>query len=355
MLNNKDFIQLNDKGLYCSKGGFYIDPWRPVEKAIITHAHSDHARWGSKNYLAVDKSENLLKLRLGKDINIQTIKYNEVIDINGIKLSFHPAGHILGSAQIRLESGNEVVVVSGDYKTEIDPTCDSFEPVRCNTFITESTFGLPIYKWCSQKEIFDDINNWWKRNIKTGKTSIIFGYALGKAQRIISGIDTAAGPILTHGAVENINQCYRESGIDLPATRYVGNLSDKNLFKQSLIIAPPACDNSSWTKKFENISRAFASGWMQVRGARRRMSVDRGFVLSDHADWDGLINTIKETGAENIYVTHGFSSVLVRWLKENSWNAFPLQTEFTGEEVEMDVDDKEDRIRQMGSKAIDRI
>ena len=178
-MNGKKLIELNDRGLYCSKGGFYIDPWRPVEKALITHAHSDLARWGSKNYLAVDKSENILKLRLGKDISLQTVRYGEVININGIKVSFYPAGHILGSAQIQLESDNEVVVVSGDYKTEEDLTCEKFEPVHYNIFITESTFSLPIYQRPSQKEIYDDINNWWKQNIKTGKVSIIFGYSLG--------------------------------------------------------------------------------------------------------------------------------------------------------------------------------
>ncbi len=330
-MNNNRLLELNDKGLYCSKGGFYIDPGRPVDKALITHAHSDHARLGSKSYLAVDKSENLLKCRLGHNISLQTVRYDEIINLNGIKVSFHPAGHILGSAQIRLEYDKEVVVVSGDYKTEEDFTCEKFEPVPCNTFITESTFGLPIYKWSPQKEIFDDINNWWKQNINSGKTSLLFGYSLGKAQRLISGLDPSIGPILTHGAVENINNCYRLSGINLPETTYLGNIKDKDIPKEAIIIAPPSGDNPGWMKKFENVSRAFASGWMQVRGARRRRSMDRGFVLSDHADWNGLINTIKETGAENIFVTHGYTSVFVRWLKENGWNALPLKTEFEEE------------------------
>ena len=333
-MNNNNLVVLNDKGLYCSKGGFYIDPWRPVERALITHAHSDHAKPGSKNYLAVDKSENLLKLRLGREIKVQTVKYDEIININGIKVSFHPAGHILGSAQIRLEFDNEVIVVSGDYKTGEDFICQRFEPIRCNTFITESTFGLPIYKWSSQEEIFDEVNNWWKQNIKEGKTSILFGYSLGKAQRLISGLDSTIGPILTHGAVENINNCYRESGVNLPVTTYLGKINDKNFFKESIIIAPPSGDNFLRMKRFENVSRAFASGWMQVRGTRRWRPADRGFVLSDHADWDGLINTIKETGAERIFVTHGYVSPFVRWLKENGWNAFPLKTGFEGENEE---------------------
>ncbi|MFZ0455244.1 MAG: ligase-associated DNA damage response exonuclease [Ignavibacteriaceae bacterium] len=330
-MNYNKLLELNDKGLYCSKGGFYIDPLRAVDKALITHAHSDHARPGTKNYLAVDKSENLLKLRLGKKINLQTVKYGEILNINGIKVSFHPAGHILGSAQIRLEFDNEVVVVSGDYKTGVDFTCQQFEPVRCNIFITESTFGLPVYKWSSQKEIFDEINNWWKQNIKEGKTSILSGYSLGKAQRLISGLDPTIGSILTHSSVENINDCYRNSGINLPRTTCLEKTNDKNIFNEAIIILPPSVNNSLLIEKIKNVSRAFASGWMQVRRSRKWRSIDRGFVLSDHADWDGLINTIKETGAENIYVMHGYVSPFVRWLNENGWNAFPLENEFQRE------------------------
>jgi len=321
-----NFLELNDKGLYCSKGGFYIDPWKAVDKALITHAHSDHAKPGTKNYLAVDKSENLLKFRLGKKINLQTVKYGENVNINGIKVSFHPAGHILGSAQIRLEFDNRVIVFSGDYKTDEDFTCQKFEPVRCNTFITESTFGLPVYKWPPQKEIFDEINNWWKQNIIEGKTTILLGYSLGKAQRLISGLDPTIGPILTQASIENINNCYRESGINLPYTTCLEKINDKNVFKKEIIVVPPSDNNSLWIRKFVNVSRAFASGWMQVRGARKWRSVDRGFVLSDHADWDGLISTIKETGAENICVMHGYITPFVRWLNENGWNAFPLES-----------------------------
>ena len=324
-------MELNDKGLYCSKGGFYIDPWRAVDKALITHAHSDHAKPGTKNYLAVDKSENLLRLRLGKKINIQIVKNGEILNINGIKISFHPAGHILGSAQIRLESDNQVVVVSGDYKTGEDYTCQQFEPVRCNTFITESTFGLPVYRWSHQKVIFEEINYWWKQNIKEGKTSILLGYSLGKAQRLISGLDIHIGPIITHSSIENINDCYRESGINLPYTTCFKEINDKNILKEAIIILPPSVNNSLLIEKFENASRAFASGWMQVKRTRKWRSVDKGFVLSDHADWDGLINTIKETGAENIYVMHGYVSPFVRWLNENGWNAFPLKGEFEKE------------------------
>ncbi|MFO7445770.1 MAG: ligase-associated DNA damage response exonuclease [Ignavibacteriaceae bacterium] len=328
---NKKLLTLNNCGLFCEAGDFYIDPWRAVDKAVITHAHSDHAKWGSKKYLAVKESELLLRLRLGSDINLQVINYNESLNINDVKVSLHPAGHILGSAQVRLEYKGEVCVISGDYKIEADDTCAPFELVKCHTFITESTFGLPVYKWCRQQEIFDDINNWWRRNRNNEITSIIYGYALGKAQRVLSGLDTSIGKIYTHGAVENINQCYRNTGVNLPETNYIGEVEDKELFKGAIIIAPPSADSAAWTKRFYEISDAFASGWMQIRGNRRRRNVDKGFILSDHADWDGLVSTIKETGAEQVCVTHGYSSPLVNWLKENGWNAGVLNTMFEGE------------------------
>jgi putative mRNA 3-end processing factor len=319
-----------DCGLYCKEGDFYIDPWKPVERAIITHGHSDHARPGNKYYLASGDNRFLLNFRLG-DINLQTISYGEVINFNNVKVSLHPAGHILGSSQVRIENKGEVWVVSGDYKLEPDKTCTPFELVKCHTFITESTFGLPIYHWQPQQSIFEDINNWWADNKEKGRASIIYGYALGKAQRVISGLDISIGPIVTHGAVENINNIYRNSGIPLPDTIYAGNVSDKKFFRDSIIVAPPSGDNIYWTRKFGISSKAFASGWMQIRGNRRRRSVDRGFVLSDHVDWESLIHTIKETGAENIFVTHGSTHALVKWLCETGYNAKALQTQFVGE------------------------
>ncbi len=330
-MSESKLLKLTDRGLFCEEGNFYIDPWRPVEKAVITHAHSDHARAGSKFYLAEKHNEALLKLRLGEDIILQTVNYFEKLKIGDVTVSFHPAGHILGSAQIRIELNGEVWVVSGDYKIEADLTCEPFEPVKCNTFITESTFGLPIYKWCPQNEVYEDINNWWLKNNSNGITSVIFGYSLGKAQRIIAHLDDTIGPIFSHGAVENINFCYREEGINLPATTYVNQVEDKKIFKGGIVVAPPSADYAVWTKKFGTISTAFASGWMQIRGNRRRRSVDRGFVLSDHADWDDILNTVKETGAENILVTHGYSSVLVKWLNEIGCNADVLQTKYEGE------------------------
>ncbi len=330
-MKNTHLLEVTDSGIYCRIGDFYIDPWRPVEKAVITHAHFDHARPGSKTYLVSEDSQGILKLRLGGDIDVTPARYGETLSINGIKLSLHPAGHVLGSAQIRIEYKGHVWVVSGDYKTEKDSTCASFEQLRCHTFVTESTFGLPVFRWLPQNEVFDDINRWWKSNQSQEITSILFAYAFGKSQRIISGLDPAIGPIFTHGAVENVNQCYRDAGIALPATRYIGEQKDKKVFVGAMVIAPPAADFHGWTKKFSKVSKAFASGWMQIRGMRRRRSVDRGFVLSDHSDWQGLTETIKNTGAERVWVMHGYSTELVRWLQEKGVDAAEIETGFTAE------------------------
>ena len=326
-----NLLELTESGLYCSAGNFFIDPWQPVNRAVITHAHSDHARAGSKKYLASAPSENLLKTRLGSDIQLQTLSYGEEIHLNGLKLSLHPAGHILGSSQIRMEHKGEVWVVTGDFKIEPDATCAPFEQVKCHTLVTESTFGVPVFKWPRQHEIFEDINRWWQYNHDQGKTSLLFAYALGKAQRIITGLDDAIGPILTHGAVENVNQCYRNSGVQLPATQHVGDVNHKNEFGGAMVIAPPSADLSSWTKKFPQISKAFASGWMQIRGNRRRRALDRGFVLSDHCDWNGLVDSILASGAETIWVTHGYAVELVRWLSEKGLDAKAVATQFSGE------------------------
>ena len=326
-----DILQLNPKGLYCTAGDFYIDPWQPVNKAVITHAHADHARWGSRSYLCATEGKDVLQARLGSDAPIETLDYGEVKTVNGIALSLHPAGHILGSAQVRIEKDGRVWVVSGDYKREPDPTCTPLEPLRCHMFISESTFGLPIFRWPAPEEIMAEINAWWQSNREQGHTSILFAYALGKAQRIIAGLDTTIGPVLTHGAVEKFNACYREAGIPLPPTKHVGALDDKQILKRALVIAPPSADNPNWMRRFPDRVRAFASGWMRIRGNRRRRSVDRGFVLSDHSDWDGLVQTIAATTAEKIAVTHGYAAEMARWLREKGHQVEVIPTVFRGE------------------------
>ena len=328
-----DMVVVRKEGLYCVPGQFYIDPWRPVDRAVITHAHGDHARWGHKHYLASSPSVNILKSRLGQDINIDGLAYGERIVHNGVTISLHPAGHVLGSAQIRMECGGEVWVASGDYKVEPDATCAPFEAVRCHTFITESTFGLPIYRWDPQQDVFDDINRWWRRNAADGRTSILYAYAFGKAQRLLSGLDPAIGPIVCHGAVEPLNRVYREGGVVLPHTQLVSE-TDKADLKHALVLAPPSASGSTWTKRFGDYSDAFASGWMLLRGARRRRGVDRGFVLSDHADWPGLMEAIQATGAHQVIVTHGSIPVMVRWLCQIGLDAKAFDTEYGEEDDE---------------------
>ena len=319
------------RGLYCAAGDFYIDPWRPVERAVITHAHSDHARMGSNAYLAAKRGLAVLQTRLGPDARIEGLEYGESRDLNGVKISLHPAGHVLGSAQVRIEHGGEVWVVSGDYKLDHDPTCEPFEPVRCDTFITESTFGLPIYRWCTPDEIFAGVNAWWRANAAAGRASVVFAYAFGKAQRILASVDDSIGPIVVHGAVEALNRGYRESGVPLPATRMVGELGTKENFAGALVVAPPSAQSSPWMKRFGDYSDAFASGWMAIRGARRRRAVDQGFVLSDHADWPSLNRAVEATGARRVIVTHGNTTALVQWLNERGIEAHSMKTEFEGE------------------------
>lgn len=334
-------LQLTDRGLYCAAGDFFIDPWGKVERAVITHAHGDHARRGMGSYLTTREGLHVLQTRMGTDAKIQTVEYGEAVMINGVKVSLHPAGHILGSAQIRTEYRGEVWVTSGDYKIEPDATCTPFEVVQCHTFITESTFGLPIYRWRPQAEVFAAINAWWRSNQEKGKASIIYGYALGKAQRLLAGVDPNIGTIYTHGAVERLNADYRASGINLPTSTYIAEASAKGKkdWAGSLIVAPPSAHGTPWMRKFGNASTGFASGWMQVRGKRRQKAVDRGFVLSDHVDWQGLNDTIRATGAQNIWVTHGYTNVVVRWLNEQGLNAQTVETTYGDEEaIESTID-----------------
>jgi len=341
-------ITLTARGLYCEMGDFYIDPWKPVERAVVTHAHSDHAYRGSGSYLVADEGIALARIRLWSEENpdpkIEGVTYGKQLDINGVKLSFHPAGHILGSAQVRVEHKGEVWVVSGDYKLTPDPTCRAFEPVKCHNFITEATFGLPIYRWPKPTDVFGEINNWWRRNQEREKASVIFAYSLGKAQRVLAGVDASIGRIYTHGAVERITEAYRDAGVKLPETTYAGSVEKKKDFIGSLVIGPPSAQATTWMRKFGTPSTGFASGWMMVRGARRQRAVDRGFVLSDHADWPELNEAIRATSAETVYVTHGFMDEVVRWLNEQGINAVRLKTHFLGDDAPELIDEENEAI-----------
>lgn len=333
-----DLVVARREGLYCPVGDFYIDPWQPVARAVITHAHSDHARVGHRHYLAAQRGASVLLSRL-PDISLQTLAYGERLDINGVTVSLHPAGHVLGSAQVRIEYRGQVWVASGDYKLDPDPTCDAFEPVRCDTFITESTFGLPIYRWDAPQSVFDGVASWWRHNAAEGRASVLFCYSFGKAQRVLASVDAGIGPIFCHGAVEPLNRAYRDAGVRLPPTRLVSEVAqkDKAAFRQALIVAPPSAQGSAWLRRFGDYSDAFASGWMRLRGARRRRGVDRGFILSDHADWPALQTAIHETGARRVIVTHGSVEPMVRWLREQGLEAGAFATQYGDDTVEADA------------------
>ena len=340
-----DLVVETERGLYCPAGDFHIDPWRPVERAVITHAHADHARAGHGHYLASAEAAGVLRARLGEDIALQTLAWRERLTHRGVTLSLHPAGQVLGSAQLRIEHGGRVWVASGDFNLDGDapggaenPTCAPFEPVRCDCFITESTFGLPIYRWPPARAVFAEIDAWWRGNAAAGRPSLLLGYSFGKAQRLLAGVDASIGPVFVHGAVETLNRAYRAAGVRLPETRLVNEVRDRQDFRGGLIVAPPSAQGGAWARRFSGVgggaSDAFASGWMQLRGTRRRRGVDRGFVLSDHADWPGLQRAIRESGAGRVIVTHGYEAVLVRWLHEQGLDAGSFRTEYGDDAME---------------------
>jgi putative mRNA 3-end processing factor len=329
-----DLVQTTGQGLYCSQGDFFIDPWRPVERAVITHAHRDHLCEGCTSYLTASAGAGVLRARLDPAAHIDTLAYGESIEHHGVHITLYPAGHVLGSAQVALAYRGETWVISGDYKLQRDPICAPFEPVQGHVFLTESTFALPIYRWPAANEVFEEINSWWRSNQARGWASLLYCYALGKAQRILSGIDAAIGPVYTHGAVERMNQVHRQAGIALPATTHVAAAPDGTDWSQALILASLAARGTAWTRRFVPASTGMATGWMRIRGTRRRRAIDRGFVLSDHVDWPGLQQAIRETGAQRVGVTHGYVGVLTRWLREQGLAAQEVWTPFQGEDDE---------------------
>lgn len=326
-----NLISVRSEGLYCEPGNFYIDPWRAVETALITHAHSDHARSGAQRYYAIGSSEGILRKRLGKEISLTPTQYGDKFKLGKTWVSFHSAGHVLGSAQIRVEYKDSVWVISGDYKRCADPTCEPFEVVECDTYITEATFGLPIYRWQSGTDTAEQIYRWWQNDLD--RPSLLFCYSFGKSQRVLAELTQFTDKtVYVHGAVQALTEIYRDVGISMLPTVPTSQTEKSYKFKGDLVIAPPSGHRSSWMKRFKRPQTAFASGWMAVRGVRRRRGYERGFVLSDHADWPSLIKTVKETKAKTVYVTHGQNDVLSRYLTEQlGINAMPLDTLFEGE------------------------
>jgi putative mRNA 3-end processing factor len=326
-----DLLEVTESGLYCPQGDFHVDPWRRVPRAIITHAHADHARPGCGRYLCAAPGRLVLRTRIGGGVPIDTLRYGEPLTINGVRVSLHPAGHVLGSAQVRIEHGGRTWVVTGDYKLEADPTCAAFEAVPCDVFVTESTFGLPVYRWPAPETVAADIDRWWRTNRDAGRTSVLLAYALGKAQRLAALVDPTIGPIVGHGAVMKLVEAYRASGVRLPPIDRVPPRARRVGDGRALVIAPPSVLGGSWLRLFGASSVAMASGWMTLRGVRRRRGFGTGFVVSDHADFPGLISAITATGARRVLVTHGFTEPLARLLRERGLDAAPLATRFTGE------------------------
>lgn len=325
-------LKFTKKGIYCIPGKFYLDPWYPVDYAIISHGHADHARWGNKHYLCHHDSKAILQHRIGKDISIDSLGYNQTKTINGVKVSFHPAGHIIGSAQIRLEYKGYVIVFSGDYKTQPDYISVPYEPVKCHEFITESTFGLPIYHWKTEHQLRDELHNWILQNQQNNRTSVFIGYSLGKAQRImklVEGVDQ----VFVHSAINHLNNAISSSGIELPETSLLLPTFDKKAIENKIVILPPSLLGSKLLKRIPNAATAICSGWMQIRGNRRWKGVDAGFVVSDHADWNGLLTAIKETEAEKVYVTHGSQATFSKYLNEIGIEAHELKTEYGEEQL----------------------
>ncbi len=328
-------LEFTNRGIYCPPADVYLDPWKPVKRALISHGHADHSRPGHGEYITHHRNLPIIRHRLGR-IRVSGREWGESIAVNGVKFSFHPAGHIVGSSQIRAEYRGEVWVFSGDYKSEDDGLATPFEPVPCHCFITECTFGLPAFKWRPQCEVLDEVNAWWRRNRDEGKTSVLLAYSLGKAQRLLSGLDTQTGTIFTHGAIENMTAVIRPLA-HLPPTVRITPDTPKKALKGSLVLAPPSAHGSPWIRKLVPYEVAAASGWMAFRGARRRRAVDRGFVLSDHCDWPGLLDCIRATGAERVICTHGYTDIFSRYLAEQGYDARTEETQYEVETAENDT------------------
>lgn len=325
-----DLVVTTPAGLHCLAGAFHVDPWGPADLAVVSHAHADHARPGARQYLCAMPGAALLRQRLGPDAAIRGVAYGEPLTLGDTVVSLHPAGHVLGSAQVRIEHAGRVWVVSGDYKRAPDPTCEPFEVVPCDVFVTEATFALPIYRWDDPAAVAAQIHAWWRSNPE--RPSVLFAYALGKAQRILAELGFLTDrPLLTHGAVETFVRLYREAGVEMLPTEPLAEAPKRRDLAGALLLAPPSARATPWMRRFASAEVALASGWMRVRGPRRRQSLDRGFALSDHADWPALLRTIEETGARRVLVSHGYTEELARYLREQGRDAEAIATCFEGE------------------------
>ena len=333
-----DLVVLRPEGLYCPDGAFYIDPWRPVDRAVLTHAHADHARAGHRRVLCADRGLPVFRSRLGPEAALQGLGYETPLRLGGVEISLHPASHVLGASQIRIAARGQVWVVSGDYRVVEDASCDAFTPVRADVFITETTFGLPIYRWAPQTVVVEEILGWWQAQAAQGSACLIYTYALGKAQRLIMALEAMGaltagpGPVYVHAAVAKINAAYRAAGVPLRTL----STPPPQLAAGDLVLAPQSVEGSHWLgRQALVVAQASVSGWMTVRGARRRQPGVRGFVLSDHADWPGLLWAIDQSQAGRIILTHGQTGFMARWLTEQGRIVQTLETEFDAQQADV--------------------
>jgi putative mRNA 3-end processing factor len=319
-------------GLYCEAGDFHVDPWGPVPRALLTHAHGDHARAGSAAYLATPGTASLVARRFGPEARLETVDYGQTLTLGRTRVSFHPAGHVLGSAQIRIEGPDGVWVIAGDYKRAADPTCAPFEIVPCDVFVTESTFGLPIYRWDPTAAVIADLVAWWDANRDRGLTSIVFCYTIGKAQRLLAELGQVTDrAIWVHGMLQPAIEVYRAAGVAMAPTETLAERPRGTSFAGELVLAPPSARGTPWMRRLGDLSDALASGLMRVRGVRRQRAYDRGFVISDHADWPALLETIADSGASRVLTTHGHAEPLARFLREQGVDAGTIRTAWEDE------------------------
>jgi putative mRNA 3-end processing factor len=329
----EDILVPTPSGVCCNPGGFHIDPTRPVEKALITHGHSDHARAGHGAVLATQETLDVMRIRYGDSFagSTQAIGYGEALKLDGARVSFHPAGHVLGSAQIRVECNGLRVVASGDYKDVPDPTCTPFEPLKCDVFITEATFGLPVFR---HHDAAGEIAKLLQSvRLFPERAHLVGAYTLGKAQRVMGMLRAARydKPIFIHGAIESTTRYYQDRGIDLGQVELARDANKAELAGR-IIICPPSALGDLWSRRFPDPVAAFASGWMRVRARARQRGVTLPLVISDHADWDGLTAAIAATGASEVWVTHGQEDALVHWCQTNGLKARPLDIVGYGDE-----------------------
>jgi putative mRNA 3-end processing factor len=334
----QDILMPDAAGLCCKLGGFHIDPVRPVERAVITHGHSDHARPGHGAVLATQETLDMMRLRYGDNFarSTQATAYGETITLGDVTIKFHPAGHVLGSAQIAVSCKGVRIVASGDYKDTPDPTCAPFETVRCDVFITEATFGLPVFR---HGEAGNEIRKLLASvALFPERAHLVGAYSLGKAQRVVALLRLAGydAPIYLHGAMEGTTRYYQSRGVTLGELRLVRDMKKADL-AGTITLAPPSATSDIWTRRFPDPVTAFASGWMRVRARARQRGVELPLVISDHADWDGLTATIDASGAGEIWVTHGQEDALVHWCKQKGLTARPLDLVGYGEEDESEA------------------